>query len=145
MPIIELNLKPTNRQLRQFGFIAFFAVPLIGWFMVGRPTPATWTPLHSQRIGALALVGLTSGIAAWFRPSLLRWAFVAVSVVAFPFGLVLGEAIMMSIFVVVFVPVAIVFRLVGRDALQRKINPAAETYWQSKSKAKSATSYYRQS
>ena len=143
--MIELNLKPTNSQLRQFGFIAFFALPLIGWFLTGRPTPATWTPLHSQRIGIFALIGVVSGIAAWLRPSLLRWMFVAVSVVTFPVGFVLGEIIMMAIFAVAFIPLAFVFRLIGRDALQRKIDPNAATYWQARDTTKSAKSYYRQS
>lgn len=145
MAVTKLNLRPTNRQLRQFGFIAFFAVPLIGWFLIGRPTPATWTPLHSQHIGILALIGLVSGIAAWLRPSLLRWIFVAASLVTFPIGFVLGEVIMMTIFAITFVPMAVVFRLVGRDALQNKIAPDATTYWQVRDNAKDAKSYYRQS
>jgi hypothetical protein len=46
---------------------------------------------------------------------------------------------------VIFLPVAIVFRLIGRDALQRVLNRSAATYWQPKRQAADARSYFRQS
>lgn len=145
MAAIDLNLDPSDKQLRQFGLISLVALPLLGWLFMGKPMPASWEAIHTQRIGALAVVGLVAGLAAWLRPGLLKWIFVAISVVTFPIGFVLGEVIMVAIFAIAFVPMALLFRVVRRDALQRNIDRTADTYWQAKEQPKNTTSYYRQS
>jgi len=145
MAAIDLNLDPSDKQLRQFGLISLVALPLLGWLFMGKPMPSSWEAIHTQRIGLPAIVGLIAGVVAWLRPSLLKWIFVAISVVTFPIGFVLGEVIMLTIFAIAFVPMALLFRVLQRDALQRKVDKDAETYWQSKEQPKGVTSYYRQS
>ena len=145
MAVIDLNLEPTNRQLRQFGLIALFAMPIIGWLYLGKPTPSTWEPIHIQRLGLLVVVGMAFGVVGWIRPSLLKWIFIGLSVITFPIGFVLGEVIMLTIYSIAFVPVAVLFRCIRRDALQRKIDRSGKTYWQRKDPARSTKSYYRQS
>ena len=49
------------------------------------------------------------------------------------------------IFYCLFTPVAVLFKLLGRDVLGRRLQPAQETYWATKPQAKDVRSYFRQS
>lgn len=82
---------------------------------------------------------------AWIRPASLKFVFIGMTLVAFPIGLVLSELIMLFIYITIFVPVALVFRLMGRDALHRQIDRGATSYWTLKKAPTDAESYFRQS
>lgn len=96
-------------------------------------------------MAAFATSALCCGTLAAIQPTWLKWVFVTASLITFPIGLVVGEVVMFSVFVLAFLPIALIFRWIGRDALQRKIDKDATTYWQKKSKPKDAASYFRQS
>ena len=107
MKLIEINWHPTDRQLRQFGVICTFALPIIGW---------AWGGNHSSLV-ALFAIGLLCGIAGFTVPTLLKPFFVALSIVTAPIGLAVGELALLLIYFCVFVPLGIVFRLIGRVRL----------------------------
>jgi hypothetical protein len=48
------------------------------------------------------------------------------------------------LFYVVITPVAVFFKMTGRDALQRKRHADQETYWAAKPQARDLRSYLRQ-
>jgi hypothetical protein len=56
----------------------------------------------------------------------------------------MAEVILLSVYLFVFVPMGIVFRLLRRDALRLQ-KAATDTYWQKKSQPRNAASYFRQS
>ena len=145
MAAVELNLDPDKKQLMQFGLIGLVALPLIAWLFNGKPTPATWEVIHTQRIGPCAAIGAVMGMLGLIRPTLLKWVFVGASLVTFPIGFVLGEVLMFAIYLVAFAPMALLFKIIGRDALGRSLKPNAESYWQPKQQPKDLSSYYRQS
>ena len=145
---IDLNLDPSESQLRQFGWIGCVALPVIGWLVAGKPPwfgLETWTDSQRWLMAIFVTAAITGGLAAAIRPKLLKWVFVAATLVTFPIGLVLSEVVMFSVFVLTFLPMALVFRWIGRDALQRKIDKDATTYWQDKPQPKDPASYFRQS
>jgi len=98
---------------RKFGwtFAALF-------FLVG----AFYHPWMMAVGAALALVTMTR--AHWLAPLKHAWM---------QFGELLNRVVspvvMGVIFFVVFTPVALVMRLAGRDALYRRFEPAAPSYW----------------
>jgi hypothetical protein len=145
MAAIELNLNPENRQIRQFGLVALAALPLLGWLFAGRPGPAGWTPFHTQLIGGLALAGLAMAIVGLAAPKALKPVLLGAMLLAYPIGLVLSEVIMLLIYLLVFAPMALVFRIMGRDALERELDRNSSTYWSEKQQAPDARSYFRQS
>jgi hypothetical protein len=59
--------------------------------------------------------------------------------------LVVGEVLLLVIYFLVFTPVAMLFRIIGRDALARKIDRGAATYWRAKESRADVESYFRQS
>ena len=134
MKLVEINRDPTNRQLRQFGVICLFALPFVGWI---------WGA-GLQIIGLLALLGLLLAIAGAALPSAVKPVFLALTIVAMPIGMVIGELAMLIIFFGVFLPFGLVFRILRRDALQLTLTKQAKSYWQTKKQPNGATSYYRQ-
>jgi hypothetical protein len=145
MALMDIHWKPTDRQLRQFGLIALVGLPLAGWLFGGKPWPAEATQTQRIAIGSLAGLGLVAAVLALVRPQALRWPFIGATLLALPIGLVVGELILVIIYFGLFLPVSLIFRLMGRDALERGIDRSAKTYWQPKAQATGPESYFRQS
>ena len=83
----------------------------------GRDLPILW------QIGvALAVVGT-------LLPTLVKPVYYAWMTLALVLGYVMTRVILTIFFFVVLTPVALVFRLIGRDALHRKLDREAESYW----------------
>ena len=135
MKLIEINWNPTDRQLRQFAAICMFAIPFVGWLWNG----------SAQTVGLLALLGCILAALGIAFPKVIKPVFLALTLVATPIGMAIGELSMLFIYYGVFLPIGLAFRLLRRDALQMKIDPGAESYWQPVDKPKSVASYYRQS
>lgn len=135
MSLIEMNFQPTRRQLRQFGGICLIALPALGWFWSGDPAV----------MATLGAVGLLLAAASWLVPRWILPLFIGLILVTVPIGMVVSEVAMFLIYVIVFLPIGILFRVVSRDRLQLKIDRKASTYWQPKRQPSSVGSYYRQS
>jgi hypothetical protein len=89
----------------------------------------------------LALGGL-SALFSLVRPGLNLALYVVLIVVTFPIGFVLSHLILGILFYLVISPVGIVIRLVGRDKLNLKADPAEETMWIDRSGEKVETDRY---
>ena len=135
MKLVKMNWRPTDRQLRQFGVIAMVALPLVAWIWGG--TPAV--------IGAMATVGAALAAVGWVWPPVLKPLFVTLSLVAIPIGLVISELALILMYFGLFLPTGLIFRLIGRDALERKFDREAPTYWRPKKTPTDPASYLRQS
>jgi hypothetical protein len=137
-----LNRHPTDRQLQQFGGAALVFLPLIGWLATGKP--GTLEAINFPVLGGLAALGLALALLGFTKPKMLQPLFVGASLVTLPIGLVVGEVVLLIIFYGLFTPMGILFRLIGRDALQRRLDRGAKTYWQRKSQPVSSARYFRQ-
>ena len=142
MKLIDINRDPTDRQLKQFGVAALMFLPLIGWLATGKPRTIAAANFPLQ--GGLAAVGLALAVLGFIKPKALRPIFVGASLVTLPIGLVIGEVVLLAIFYGLFAPMGVLFRLIGRDALQRRLDRGATTYWQPKPQPDSPARYYRQ-
>lgn len=134
MKLAEVNWDPTNRQLRQFGVICPFAFPFLGWLWGG----------DLRIVTALAIVGLVIAVGGLVWPAAVKPLFITLMVLATPIGIVIGELGMLMIYFGVFLPIGIIFRLMQRDALHRRISRSSESYWQAKRQVRNMSSYYRQ-
>jgi len=135
MKLIEFNFSPTDRQLRQFGAISMFALPLVGWI---------WG-LSGNVLMGLAMTGAVIATAGFVVPKLVLPLFVGLMVIATPIGFVVGELAMIMIYFGLLLPIGLFFRLIGRDALALKLDRNADSYWSPKKQPNSVASYYRQS
>src|SRR4051812_16702548 len=111
--VIELNLHPDERTLRQFGFIAclgFGTLAACAWFevlMFRGGLGATRAPLAL----ACMLVGVVAALCSLIRPRANRLLFVGLSIAGYPLGLLLSYVILALIFFVVFAPAGLSLRL----------------------------------
>jgi len=134
----DTTFAPSTRTLRQFAglWIVFF-----GGF-------AVWNGLMRERPAAGLLFGIlagTVGPVGLARPASVRWIYVGWMVAAFPFGWLVSRVALAIILFGIFTPLALVFRIAGRDALELRRNRDRITYWSPKVPAPDARSYFRQS
>ena len=111
-----------KKQLRQFGLMVGGVLILIGlWTLYqGKHEPAR---LILWSIGGLLII--TGSIV----PTLLRPAYWLWMKLAHLLGWVNTRLLLGIIFFVIITPMAIVMKVLGRDALNRKINKDADSYW----------------
>jgi hypothetical protein len=131
----DLPLKPTPRMLRQFAllWILFFgALAVASWY---RGADSVRTLI----LGSVAVAGFVGYIA----PAAIRPIFVAWLVLAFPIGWAVSRLVLGVLFFLVFTPVALLFRLIGRDVL-RLTRSSGDSYWSPKEIRGDATGYFRQ-
>lgn len=145
MALVEINWKPSEKQLYQFGMIGLVAVPLIGWFYAGRPSPSHLEPWQARLLGASLIIGAVFGSLALLQPNWLKPIFLGLTLLTIPIGFVVSELMLLAMYFLVFAPVAILFRLIGRDALDRNLDRTAKTYWRAKEPFTDVKRYFRQS
>jgi hypothetical protein len=134
MNLLELNSQPSDRQLRQFASLATLVLPLVGWL---------WGAA-GLLLAALALAGLLFGVTGLARPKRIRPLYVGILLVTKPIGMLVGELAMLLIYFGVLLPIGLIFRIAGRDALRLKLDPEASSYWSAKTQPRGSASYYRQ-
>ena len=108
---------PSNRSFG-WAFTGFFL--LVGIFGIWRSNPVmSWL---FALAGLFAVITLTR--AQWLEPLNRAWMKFGALMNAVVSPVVLG-----AIFFGVFTPAGFVMRLVGRDAMARRFDPAAKSYW----------------
>jgi hypothetical protein len=128
---------PSERMLRQFAalWIFFFsALAALQGFRNDKWVIAVILAALAVTIGPLGLV----------RPSAVKPIFIGWMTLAYPIGWVVSRIILGVLFFALFTPFALVFRIIGRDALGLKTKPKAETYWCEKPGAHEKSQYLKQ-
>jgi hypothetical protein len=144
MAMVEMNWRPTDRQLRQFGWFSLIGFPLVGWALAGFRAPAAWSTTLTTVLAVLAALGLAFAVVGTVRPGWLTYPFVGLSLIAFPIGFVVSYLLLIVLYYGIFTPVGLFFRLIGRDALERRFDRSASTYWTEKKMPTDIRRYFRQ-
>ena len=121
--LVEIEWHPTDRQLRVFGIsglVASIAGALVLSFVWG--AAILWAVIVLAAGAAIFLCSLTS-------MKVTRILYVALTIVGMPIGLVVSLILLAAFYFLLLTPLALVFRLIGRDPLCRKFDAAAESYW----------------
>jgi hypothetical protein len=132
-----LDLNPTDRMLRQFaGLWIVFVLALAGQqaFYYHRPRTAV----------VIAVVAVTVGLIGLVWPRWIKPLFVTSLIVTYPIGWVVSHVILALLFYGVFTPIALFFRLRGRDVIGLKPHREAATYWSRKPRTTNKRDYLRQ-
>ena len=134
----EVTARPSLRKLRQFaGLWLVFFCGLALWRSLGIGVDA--------RVTVMAVAGLSVGILGLISPSAIRLVYTAWMVAAFPIGWTISRLMLGLLFFGLFTPVAAIFRLIGRDSLNRRQVAGRESYWAAKPASQDSGDYFRQS
>jgi len=133
----DIQFDPPRKTLRQFSgiWLVFFG----GWGVYQGLIRG-----HATSGLVLGVAALAVGILGLIQPSAVRPIYVGWMVLAFPIGWSVSNLILALIFFGLFAPIALCFRLAGRDVLARTRRPDASTYWTPKPAPTSLRSYFRQ-
>ena len=144
--LVQLNLNPDAKQLRQFGFIALGAFAVIGAVVIWRGGLFGLEFREAAVPVSYVLWGLGS-ISAFLSlvyPKGNRALFVALVVITYPIGFTVSHVVLALLFFGILTPVALVFRIIGRDPLSRKFEPDRESYWTDSPEITDTKAYFRQ-
>ena len=129
---------PTERELRWFGALLLAVFAVLGGLVY-------------VQTGALRVAGTLWGVGAalalllaWLPP-LRRPTYDAWMALVSPVGWAFSHLVLAVVFYGMITPVALVFRLFGRDKLERRADPSAESYWVAHDPGGDAARYFRQS
>lgn len=132
----DIPRDPDARILRQFAGLWLIFFGAIAWFQGFAKDRMTLGVI-------LVAVAVAIGILGLIKPSSVKWLFVGWMVLVFPIGWTVSHLILAIVFYVVVTPIALCFRLKGRDALQ--LQPGtSDSYWTAKPQVTDLRSYFRQ-
>jgi hypothetical protein len=133
----DIKFDPSRKTLWQFAmlWLVFFAGAAF-WqeFVRGQTGPAL----------IFAALAFTIGPLGAARPEYVRPIYVAWMVLAFPIGWTMSQLILALMFYGLFAPIGLLFRLLGRDPLDRARCPDANSYWTPKPAPADVKSYFKQ-
>jgi hypothetical protein len=145
--MISVNWHPERSDLRWFGVACVVVFGALGAAAFAWRTLFGFglsEPVSVQVAAACWVVAASSGVLAVAAPSALRPFYRALTAVSLPIGYVVSRAIMALVYFGIVTPIALVFRLAGRDALARRRDPARRSYWEPRAAAGDIKRYYRQ-
>lgn len=124
----ELQALATDKaSLRKFGLQVGGVFLLIAAALAGLALSRDLEP--GKLAFALAGIGAFLVIFGLLVPRLLRPIFIGWMALAFLLGSIMSPLILAVFFFLVLTPVALLFKLIGRDALNRRFDKNAGTYW----------------
>ncbi len=123
MSIIEIDFNPDRKKLRDFGIVAIIASIALSLFLYFfKHFAIHWILII---IGAGLFIFLSSLISL----KLTRIIYLGLTFLTYPIGYVLSYLVMGIFYFLIITPVGFIFKLAGKDPLQRKFDYAAKSYW----------------
>ena len=128
MTILEeiRQLPAAAKDLRSFGWVVGGAL-VVFWAILWGPIPYFFGKGGNFQI--LAYIGLALAAVGTVAPLVLKPIYYAWMGLALTLGFVMTRVILTIFFFLVLTPVGLFFKLIGRDALHRKLDREASTYW----------------
>ena len=111
---------PTEKTLRQFAVLWLFVFGAMGAWRLWRGSP--------QWGAALVVLAVVVGVLGIARPRAMRLIFTGWMMAAFPIGWTVSHLMLAALFFGMFTPVALVFKVIRRDALRLR-RTAPESYY----------------
>jgi len=146
--MIQINKDPSPRDRFLFCFLWF---PLFVTIL----SVASWFYFIFSHDGKYAQDALRNSFTIWSVGAGLVLAFgifptfgkkfmVTLMYIGFPIGFVVSHLVMILIWYLVFTPIGLLLRILGKDVLDMKIDPSAKTYWKKKPEPRPLKDYFRQ-
>ena len=136
--MLKLDFKPPLHVLTQFGFIG-----VAGFTFIGAIATQRFHAPPAVGYVCLALAAFLGFCAAFEAGAIIRPFFVALMIIAWPLGMVISIVLLGTIFYGMFAPVGVVFRMMGKDPLDRRFDRSSTSYWIRRKTQRSPASYLK--
>ena len=139
--MIKLDLNPAPHIIKQFAWFAVIGMGLLAFAVLKFTVGFAWDHpvfLTCVAIGVAQLLLFLAGVTI-----VSRALFVVLSVAFVPIGFILSHVMLAVVYYLVLTPIALVFRLIGRDVIGKKLDKNAKTYWVERSGDRPAASYFK--
>jgi len=138
MSLIEINWQPSRKDLRNFGIVALVATGLVALLL------HVLKGLSIQWSAVIFAAGLTIFVVSMVSVRLTRVIYLSLIIATVPIGYIVSFAVLAAFYFLLLTPLAILFRLIGRDPLHRKFDSSAKSYWVPHQLPDSLDRYFRQ-
>jgi hypothetical protein len=138
MSLIEINWYPKRKELRNFAMIALIASVIVTSLLY---------LLKGVRIQWAVIIfaaGFGIFLSSFVSLKLTRIIYLGLILVTFPIGWGISMILLTAFYFLLLMPLGLLFRLLGRDPLCRKFDPAAKSYWLVRRQPDSLDRYFHQ-
>lgn len=125
--MMPVDWNPSEAKLRQFSTLWLIFVG-IAWPVILHFRG------HPHGAAAAVLVGVLGGLLGWIRPGWMRPAWVALIAVSWPIGWIVTNVALGILYFGIITPIALVARIMGRDALHLSGWRSTPTTWRARAK-----------
>ena len=142
-PFREVNWRPGLAERRRFASSLMVGFPGVAVVLLaaGRWQGTAWSFGPPLLVGG---VGAALGLMLWAVPQIARPFYVGWYAVACAIGFVIGNAALVAIYLLLFTPLGLAMRVVGRRPLRTGFDRRASTYWRDAPAPADPERYYRQ-
>ena len=138
MSLFEIDWNPKSKELRSFGKIALVASAVISLLLYLLKGVAI------QWVLIIFAFGFIIFIISMISLKLTKMIYLGMILLTMPIGWVVSFILMAAFYFLLLAPLGLVFRLIGRDPLYRRFDPAAKSYWLSRRPPKGPEQYFHQ-
>lgn len=135
--MIEINRHPSPRELRWFGALLALFVATLG--ALGR-----WRFDAPGVAAGVWGVGAALVLVYFALPPLRRGIYLAWLYAAYPMGWTISHLLLLLVYYAILTPVGLLLRLVGKDPLDRRLDPDAASHWSRRAQHDEVKRYFRQ-
>jgi hypothetical protein len=138
MSLVKLDLNPGAEKLRSFADVALagsVALSLLGMIFY------SWSHAFVE---GLLLFGLLIFLAGKISHRFILPVYRLLILLSFPIGWLISHLLFAAFYYLVIFPIALLFKLTGRDSLQLKIEKKKESYWINCRKKAEKQRYFQQ-
>jgi hypothetical protein len=136
LSVIGATLKSVPQRQKKYGILGAILLATLAFLFYAQVVgPHRWIFVA---LAAFFVLGVLGGF------ELIRPVYSMALVATFPIGLVVGPIIMAVMFYVIFLPVGLIFKLIGRDTMTRRFDDAAASYWIPRRPTTDVKRYFRQ-
>jgi hypothetical protein len=142
-PFYEVNWKPGVSERRKFAVSLMIGFPCVAIVLLvaTRWQSGAW---HFVLPLALGGGGAALGILLWARPKIALPFYVVWYVIACCAGLIVGNTLLAAIYLLLFAPLGLAMRVMGRKAFSKCFDRNAATYWRDAQSPTDIARYYQQ-
>ena len=132
----HIKWRPDARELRRFAIAMLIGFTILGLLSAWRGNGIGTASIVLWSIGAFLAI-------AAFIPRFGRIVYLGVYLPTSIIGYVVSNVLLALLFIIIFTPLGLILRLMGKDLLQQR-RPNKRTTWMPVKEVKTEDSYYRQ-